>query len=126
MRSLGIHHEYLRRLCADGRLVRAGRGLYMLPDAEVIICPTLLDFPGLRIRACPRETVVAEKLHTIVVLGVAVVAGWWGLLSPIMGAVVHNIGSVLVVLSSASLAFASDRSDGEGGWLGNLKWEIPE
>ncbi len=42
---------------------------------------------------------------------VAVVAGGWGLLSPMMGAVVHNIGSVLVVLSSASLAFASDRSD---------------
>ena len=31
-----------------------------------------------------------------------------GLLTPIMGAVVHNIGSVLVVLSSASIAFAGD------------------
>lgn len=36
---------------------------------------------------------------------VAVVAGGWGLLSPIAGAIVHNIGSVLVVLSSARLAF---------------------
>lgn len=35
----------------------------------------------------------------------AVVAGGSGLLSPIMGAVVHNIGSVLVVLSSSSIAF---------------------
>ena len=35
MRSLGIHHEYLQRLCAEGQLVRTGRGLYMLPDAEV-------------------------------------------------------------------------------------------
>ena len=40
----------------------------------------------------------------------AVAAGGFGLLSPIMGAVLHNIGSLLVVLSSASLAFASDRT----------------
>jgi Cd2+/Zn2+-exporting ATPase len=39
---------------------------------------------------------------------VAVVAGGTGLLTPIMGAVVHNIGSVLVVLSSASMAFVAD------------------
>lgn len=38
----------------------------------------------------------------------AVVASGAGFLTPIMGAVVHNIGSVLVVLSSASLAFASE------------------
>ena len=37
---------------------------------------------------------------------IAVLASGGGILSPIMGAVVHNIGSVLVVLSSASLAFA--------------------
>jgi len=41
---------------------------------------------------------------------VAVLAGGSGLLSPIMGAIVHNIGSVLVVVSSASLAFASERT----------------
>lgn len=35
VRSLGIHSECLRRLCSDGQLVRVGRGLYMLPDAEV-------------------------------------------------------------------------------------------
>jgi len=39
---------------------------------------------------------------------VAVLAGGSGLLTPIMGAVVHNIGSVLVVLSSASIAFAKE------------------
>ncbi|MCF8035935.1 MAG: cation-translocating P-type ATPase [Desulfobacteraceae bacterium] len=37
---------------------------------------------------------------------IAVIAGGGGLLSPVMGAVVHNIGSVLVVLSSASLALS--------------------
>ncbi len=38
---------------------------------------------------------------------VAVLAGGWGLLSPVMGAIVHNIGSVFVVMSSASIAFMS-------------------
>lgn len=41
---------------------------------------------------------------------VAVLASGGGFLTPIMGAVVHNIGSVLVVLSSASLVFASERN----------------
>lgn len=41
---------------------------------------------------------------------VAVLASGFGFLTPIMGAIVHNIGSVLVVLSSASLSFVkSDR-----------------
>jgi Cd2+/Zn2+-exporting ATPase len=40
---------------------------------------------------------------------VAVLASGGGYLTPIMGAVVHNIGSVLVVVSSASLAFTSER-----------------
>ncbi|MBC7358332.1 MAG: cation-translocating P-type ATPase [Desulfacinum sp.] len=39
----------------------------------------------------------------------AVAAGGAGLLSPILGAVVHNVGSILVVLSSASIGFAKDR-----------------
>jgi Cd2+/Zn2+-exporting ATPase len=40
---------------------------------------------------------------------VAVLASGGGLLSPIMGAVVHNVGSVIVVISSASIAFAPER-----------------
>jgi Cd2+/Zn2+-exporting ATPase len=32
-----------------------------------------------------------------------------GILSPIMGALVHNIGSVLVVLSSASISFSAEK-----------------
>lgn len=35
--SLGIHHEYLRQMCARGELVRVGRGLYSLPDADFTI-----------------------------------------------------------------------------------------
>lgn len=37
IRSQGIHHEYLRQLCKEGGLVRVGRGLYRLPDAEETI-----------------------------------------------------------------------------------------
>ena len=37
----------------------------------------------------------------------AVLAGGWGMISPVTGAIVHNIGSVLVVMSSASIAFMS-------------------
>ena len=40
---------------------------------------------------------------------IAVLASGTGVLSPIMGALVHNIGSVLVVLSSASIAFSPER-----------------
>jgi Cd2+/Zn2+-exporting ATPase len=44
--------------------------------------------------------------------GMAVAASGAGLLSPIMGALAHNIGSVIVVLCSASMAFASDKIPG--------------
>lgn len=37
VRSEGIHHEYLRQLCAEGELVRVGRGLYSLSDADVTV-----------------------------------------------------------------------------------------
>lgn len=41
---------------------------------------------------------------------VAVIAGGAGVLTPIMGAVVHNVGSIFVVLSSASIAFTAEKS----------------
>lgn len=40
----------------------------------------------------------------------AVLAGGSGVISPILGAVVHNVGSVIVVLSSASIAFVFERN----------------
>lgn len=33
--ALGIHPEYVRRMATDGRLIRSGRGLYMLAEADV-------------------------------------------------------------------------------------------
>ena len=37
VRSQGIHHEYLRQLCKEGKLIRVGRGLYSLPDGDVTV-----------------------------------------------------------------------------------------
>ena len=51
--------------------VDVGFGDVVTPKAKKISYPTLLDFPAPRIRACPRETVVAEKLQAVVMLGIA-------------------------------------------------------
>jgi predicted nucleotidyltransferase component of viral defense system len=51
--------------------VDVGFGDVVTPKARMIIYPTLLDFSAPRIRAYPRETVVAEKLQAMVVLGIA-------------------------------------------------------
>ena len=34
VRQAGLHPEYLRRLCEQGRLIRCGRGLYMPSDGD--------------------------------------------------------------------------------------------
>jgi predicted nucleotidyltransferase component of viral defense system len=51
--------------------VDIGFGDVVTPKPRKIKYPTLLDFPAPRIRACPRETVVAEKLQAMVILGIA-------------------------------------------------------
>jgi predicted nucleotidyltransferase component of viral defense system len=51
--------------------VDVGFGDVVTPKPRIIIYPTLLDLPAPRIRTCPRETVVAEKLQAMVVLGIA-------------------------------------------------------
>jgi len=51
--------------------VDVGFGDVVTPRARLIRFPMLLDFPAPRIRAYPRQTVVAEKLQAIVVLGIA-------------------------------------------------------
>jgi Cd2+/Zn2+-exporting ATPase len=60
-----------------------------------------------------RRTVATIKWNIFFGLAfnlIAVLAGGGGWLSPIMGAVVHNVGSVLVVLSSASISFSGPRT----------------
>ena len=49
--------------------VDIGIGDAVTPAAEWLDYPSLLDLPRPRVRAYPRETVVAEKLHAIALLG---------------------------------------------------------
>lgn len=49
--------------------VDVGFGDAIIPSPEEITYPTLLDFPGPRLRAYPKETVVAEKLEAMVARG---------------------------------------------------------
>jgi hypothetical protein len=49
--------------------VDIGFGDAIIPEPEETEYPTLLEVPPPRIRAYPREAVVAEKLHAIVVMG---------------------------------------------------------
>jgi hypothetical protein len=51
--------------------VDVGFGDAITPSATLVDFPALLDFPAPRLRAYPRETVVAEKLEAMVLLGMA-------------------------------------------------------
>ncbi len=51
--------------------VDIGFGDAVLPQAELLDYPTMLDFPSPHIYAYPCETVVAEKFQAMVVLGIA-------------------------------------------------------
>ena len=50
--------------------VDIGFGNVVTPRAEWIEYPTLLDLPAPRIRACTQPTVIAEKFHAMVLLGI--------------------------------------------------------
>ncbi|MGD2087495.1 MAG: nucleotidyl transferase AbiEii/AbiGii toxin family protein [Candidatus Aminicenantes bacterium] len=47
-----------------------GFGDIVVPEPEDIIYPTLLEFPAPRVRAYSRYTMVAEKFHAMVTLGI--------------------------------------------------------
>lgn len=69
----GVRIELVSRITnAQVRLqVDVGFGDAITPEASVVEFPPLLDFPAPRLRAYPRETVVAEKLEAMVQLGMA-------------------------------------------------------
>ncbi len=69
----GVRVELVARVTnAQVRLqVDVGFGDAITPEPSVVEFPPLLDFPAPRVRAYPRETVVAEKLEAMVQLGVA-------------------------------------------------------
>jgi hypothetical protein len=63
---LGLLHQARIPLQVD-----IGFGDTVTPEPERIEFPTLLDAPAPRMLACPRYTMVAEKLETMVRLGMA-------------------------------------------------------
>ncbi|HET7506031.1 MAG TPA: nucleotidyl transferase AbiEii/AbiGii toxin family protein, partial [Kofleriaceae bacterium] len=69
----GVRVEFIARVTnAQVRLqIDVGFGDAITPAASVVEFPPLLDFPAPRLRAYPRETVVAEKLEAMVQLGMA-------------------------------------------------------
>ncbi len=69
----GVRIELVARITnAQVRLqVDVGFGDAITPEPSVVEFPPLLDFPAPRLRAYPRETVVAEKLEAMVQLGMA-------------------------------------------------------
>jgi len=50
--------------------VDIGFGDAVTPQPDDIIYPTLLDFPAPKLKAYPRETVIAEKFQAMVMLGI--------------------------------------------------------
>lgn len=52
-------------------VVDVGFGDAIEPSAEDIDLPVLLEMPSPHLRAYPQETVIAEKLHAMVMLGLA-------------------------------------------------------
>jgi len=89
----------------------APQGLYVaLETPDIVLMKDDVSWVPFQIRLSRR---MAKTLKWNIAFGMAfnvitVVASGAGFLTPIMGAVVHNIGSVLVVFSSASLVFASE------------------
>jgi Cd2+/Zn2+-exporting ATPase len=66
--------------------------------------------------ALSRRMLAIIKINIAFGLGfnaLAVLLSGMGWLSPVMAAVVHNIGSVLVVMASASLAFVPDNGEAQ-------------
>jgi len=51
--------------------IDVGFGDAVTPKAKIITYPVLLDYPAPRIRAYPKETQIAEKLQSMVFLGMA-------------------------------------------------------
>ena len=62
--------EYRMGTLVDRLQVDIGVADVITPAPEMTEVPSLLGFPAARLAAYPRETVVAEKFQTIVVLGI--------------------------------------------------------
>lgn len=69
----GLRLKLVARLESARILIQIdiGFGDAVIPPPHEITYPTLLDFPAPKLKAYPRETVIAEKLQAMVMLGIA-------------------------------------------------------
>ncbi len=68
---LGVRLKFLAHI-ASARIpiqVDVGFGDVIRPSPKTVRFPAILEFPGAKLLAYPRETVVAEKFHAMVTLG---------------------------------------------------------
>lgn len=105
-------------------LARANVGVAMggtgtdvaLETADIVLTRDDISRLPLLIRLSRRMLTVI-KVNVALGLGFNVLAVWGGaagILGPIQAAVMHNVGAVIVVFSSAALAVAKDRDEEEG------------
>lgn len=69
----GIRIKFLGRLSTSRAAMQIDLGFadVVTPRAKLVDYPVLLDWPAPRLRGYPPETVVAEKLHAVVALGMS-------------------------------------------------------
>jgi hypothetical protein len=68
-RGVRVKFEGLLERARISVQVDVGFGDEVVPAPEVVEFPSLLEIPGPRVRAYPREAMIAEKLHAMVTLG---------------------------------------------------------
>ncbi|WP_419660154.1 heavy metal translocating P-type ATPase A [Desulfosarcina variabilis str. Montpellier] len=81
-----------------------------LATADIVLMKDRISLLPFLIRLS-RKMTRTIKINVIISLGINLVAiclGITGLLSPIMGAVAHNVGSILVVMMSSAIAFTRE------------------
>jgi Cd2+/Zn2+-exporting ATPase len=97
---------------ADAGIAMGGAGTDVaLETADIVLMNDDISKLPFLIQLSRRtlKTIKWNIFFGMVFNAVAVLASSGGVMSPIMGALVHNIGSVLVVLSSASIAFSPEK-----------------
>lgn len=84
-----------------------------LSTADIVLMKDRISHLPFLIRLSRKmtRTIRANIAISLAVNLVAISLGIMGLLSPIMGAVAHNIGSILVVLLSSAIAFTRENAD---------------
>ncbi len=100
---------------ADVGVAMGARGTDVaLETADVVLARDDLSMLPFLIRLGKRMNLVIRfnLVFGLLFNAGSVLAGGWGLLTPVGAALLHNVGSILVVLSSASLAFFNTESRG--------------